>query len=111
MEMDAEREAGKTPSPEQLHELQQLIWGYHVSQALYVVAKLGIPDLLKDGPKETEELAQATQTHASSLFRVLRFLAGIGVFEEVVPRRFALTALGAGLRTDVAGSRHPQAVF
>jgi hypothetical protein len=78
--------------------------GYRGSQALYVVAKLGIADLLADGPRPTEELAMATQTHAPTLFRVLRFLAGIGVFDEVDLGRFALTALGAGLRRDVAGS-------
>jgi hypothetical protein len=35
----------------------QMIQGLWVSRAFYVAAKLGIPDLLKDGPKSSEELA------------------------------------------------------
>jgi hypothetical protein len=54
--------------------LQQLIQGYQVTQCIYVAAKLGIADLLKDGPRNSEELAQATGTHAPSLYRVLRLL-------------------------------------
>ena len=75
-----------------------------MSQAIYVVATLGIADLLKDGPRGNDELARATETHAATLYRVLRFLAGVGLFREVGPRRFALTTLGAGLRSDLPGS-------
>jgi hypothetical protein len=91
-------------SPEQQQALYELVMGYRVSQALGVVAKLGIANLLAAGPQGTAELAQATKTHAPTLFRLLRFLAGVGVFDEVAPHRFALTPLGAGLRTDIAGS-------
>ena len=37
--------------------LQQLIQGFLVPQCIYVAAKLGIADLLKDGPMSSEELA------------------------------------------------------
>jgi hypothetical protein len=104
MDGNAPHPAPLTPSPEDLQHLYQLVVGYRASQALYVVAKLGIADLLADGPRPTEELAQATQTHAPTLFRVLRFLAGLGIFAEGDRRRFALTPLGAGLSRDVAGS-------
>src|SRR5439155_17830625 len=73
-----------------------------------VVAKLGVPDLLRDGPKTSVELAVSTKTHAPSLFRILRFLAGVGLFDEVAPESLALTPLGTGLRTDVAGSARAQ---
>jgi hypothetical protein len=82
----------------------QMIQGFWVSRALYVAAKLGIPDLLKDGPKSSAELAQATGTHAPSLYRVLRALDSVGVFAEDDQQRFALTPLGATLRTDIPGS-------
>jgi hypothetical protein len=39
-----------------------------------------------------------------ALFRVLRLPAGVGLFDEVAPRCFALTDLGAGLRSDVPSS-------
>ena len=56
----------------------QIISGFWISRAVYVIAKLGIPDLLKSGPKTAEELASATDTHAPSLFRILRALVRVG---------------------------------
>jgi hypothetical protein len=81
-----------------------MIKGFWVSRALYVAAKLGIPDLLRDEPKSSDDLARATGTHAPSLYRVLRALDSVGVFAEDDRGRFALTPLGATLRTDVSGS-------
>jgi hypothetical protein len=78
--------------------------GYQVSQAIHVVATLGIADLLKDGPKSADELAEATGTHASALYRILRALASVGVFAEQSDGRFGLTPLAEHLRTDVPGS-------
>src|SRR5437879_832331 len=103
MQRDTAHLAPVTPLPQQIGELHELLGGYRVSQALYVVAQLGVTDLLVDGPKNADELAGATETHAPALCRVLRFLAGFGLFDEISPRRFALTALGAGLRTDALG--------
>ncbi len=34
------------------------------SRALFVAAKLGIADLLKEGPRDADELAAACQAHA-----------------------------------------------
>jgi hypothetical protein len=62
---------------------------YRLSQAVYVATRLGIPDLLADGPRETDELARLTASHAPSLHRVLLALAAAGVLEKVGPRRFA----------------------
>lgn len=84
--------------------LQQLIQSFQVSQCIYVVAKLRIADLLKDGPRSSEELAKATGTHAPSLYRVLRLLTAVDLFTEVQAHSFALTPLGVYLQTDVPGS-------
>ncbi|HEV2132191.1 MAG TPA: methyltransferase [Longimicrobiaceae bacterium] len=75
-----------------------------VSRALYVVAELGVADHLADGPRSADELAQATGAHAPSLYRVLRSLASLGVFTEDAEHRFALTPLGAALRSDAPGA-------
>ncbi len=93
-------------APKQLGQLFGLITGYHVSQALRAVVTLGIPDRLAHGPRTSDDLARETETHAGALYRVLRFLTGAGLFEEVAPRTFGLTALGAGLRSDVPGTLH-----
>ena len=70
---------------EQFQELFRLIRGYRVSQALYVVARLGIADLLADGAQDSDELARATGTHPGALYRLLRFLAAAGLFREAAP--------------------------
>jgi O-methyltransferase domain/Dimerisation domain len=92
------------PSPQDLGEIFKLIGGYRISQAIYVVAETGIPDLLAAGPKSCDELAKETRTHAPTLYRLLRFLAGAGLFNEIGPQQFELTGLGAALRSDVPGS-------
>ena len=82
----------------------QMISGFWISRAIYLAAKLGVADHLRDGPKTFEELAAATGTHAPSLYRVLRALASVGVFHEDGKRVFALTPLAETLRTDAPGS-------
>src|SRR5439155_1673592 len=84
--------------------LYQMAIGHYLSRALHLAAKLSVADLLKDGARRAEELAEATDTHAPSLRRVLRFLASVGVFEEREDGRFALTALAECLRADLPGS-------
>jgi O-methyltransferase domain/Dimerisation domain len=84
--------------------LQQLIQGFQVTQCMYVAAKLSIADLLKDGPRTSEELAQVTGTHAPSLYRVLRLLTTVGLLTEPEAHSFALTPLGAYLQTGVPSS-------
>ena len=76
---------------------------FQVSQAIHVAAALGIADLLEDGPKSADELAEATGTHAPSLYRLLRALASVGIFVET-DGRFASTPLAECLRTDTPGS-------
>jgi SAM-dependent methyltransferase len=84
--------------------LLRLITGYWVSRAIYVMAKLGIADLLRNGPQGSDMLAQATGTDARALYRVLRTLASVGVLIEDEAARFALTPIGACLQTDVPDS-------
>jgi ubiquinone/menaquinone biosynthesis C-methylase UbiE len=84
--------------------LYQMATGHYISRSLYVAAKLGIADLLKDGPRHYGDLAEVTETHAPSLNRVMRLLASVGVFEEKGNGNFALTTLGEALRTGVPGS-------
>jgi PPOX class F420-dependent enzyme/OxyR family protein len=99
-------------------DLYQMIIGGRVAQAVYVAAKLRIADALADGPKTAAELANVSDTHAPSLYRLLRALASLGVFaEEVVgvsqtpasrsrtpDGSFRLTPLADLLRSDMAGS-------
>ena len=65
---------------------------------------LGIADLITNPPKIGEDLAAATSTHALSLYRLLRALASIEVFDKIGKRRFTLTPLAACLRSDAPDS-------
>lgn len=90
-------------------EMLRLLSGYWSSQCLYVMAELRIPDLLAHGAKTADVLAEETQCHAGSLFRLLRALACTGILREVPPNRFALTPLSETLRSDRRDSLGPVA--
>ena len=60
--------------------LRQLANGFMISQAICVAAKLGIADLLADGPRSCADLAEAAGAHVLGLRRLLRVLASVGVF-------------------------------
>lgn len=94
----------KVETPPPGHALYRMSMGYFVPRALAFAAQLGIADLLKDGPRSAVDLATATQTHAPSLARVIRFLTSVGVFAELSDGTFTLTPLGETLRADVPDS-------
>jgi hypothetical protein len=83
---------------------------YQISQAIHVAATLGVADLLTDGPRSIEELASATNSHAMSLYRLLRTLASVGIFVEA-DGRFGLTPIAEYLRSDVPGSARAWAIM
>src|SRR4030095_9881653 len=82
----------------------RIISGFWISRAVFVLAKLGIPDLLQGSSKTAEELAAATDTHAPSLFRVLRTLVSVGLLTIDGENRFQLTPVSETLITDSPGS-------
>lgn len=92
-------------------QLDRMITGYWISQAIYAAAKFGVADLLKDGPQPIDALAVATSTNPGALYRLLRALASVGVFAETDSRTFALTPLAEPLRSDVEGSKRALALM
>ncbi|GEO08280.1 methyltransferase [Segetibacter aerophilus] len=85
-------------------QLMGMLFGFAASRAIGVTAELKIADLLKDGAKTSEELAQETGVHARSLYRVLRACASVGVYAEDNEKKFSLTPLAEPLRSDAPGS-------
>ena len=81
----------KMPSPED--QMMQWITSKWITKPIYVVSELGVADLMCDGPKSVEALAEETNTHAPTLFRILRALSSVGVFVETEDRVFGLTPL------------------
>jgi hypothetical protein len=51
--------------------LLEIIYGYKRTQALFVVAKLGIADILSNGPKTADELAKATSVNCRSIYHLI----------------------------------------
>lgn len=91
--------------------MTQLIWGAMPVQALSVIAELAIADRIAAAPKTAEELATETKVHATTLRRVLRALATLGIFAEDDSGRFANTTLSETLRRDHAASVRPLAMM
>src|SRR4051812_33544755 len=70
------------PQPSPTEQMIGVLAGFWVARCVYVAAKLGVADLLASGPKTVEQLAMETGSHAPSLYRLLRGLAGHGIFRE-----------------------------
>ena len=102
-------EAAPAPNPAEL--ILRLSTGYMISASIQVAAKLGIADLLANGPQPVQELASAAGVHEDRLYRVLRVLASVDVFEETAPRTFALTPAAETLRSDVPNSLRRMALW
>jgi hypothetical protein len=85
----------------QLIEMAAALWK---ARAVYAAARLALADLIADGQRTAQELARTTGMHAPSLNRLLRALGSCGVLTEAEPGCFALTALGAALRTGAPGA-------
>lgn len=77
-----------------LYNAVELAMAYKMSQALRVAVELGIPDFLSLGPKPIDQLAILADADTSALYRILRALAGVGLFSECEPKVFALTQSG-----------------
>lgn len=77
-----------------------MLLGNQLQQAIYVAAKLGLADLLKDGPRQSQDLARDCGAHPDSLYRLLRALAGFGIFTELEHSCFALTPLASFLQSE-----------
>ncbi len=97
------------PPPDAL--LSQMLFGGLMQQSISMAAKFGIADLLGEKPRTVEELAAETETHAPSLYRVLRLLASVGIFSETTDKKFELTPLAGLLRQDAPNSMREVAIM
>lgn len=84
--------------------LGKMIAAAGLSRVICTIAELGVADHIDGASEPVSSLASATGAHERSLYRILRFAASYGVFEELPGHRFAHTALSRKLRTDAPGS-------
>ncbi|MCL2393614.1 MAG: hypothetical protein FWC87_02910 [Acidimicrobiaceae bacterium] len=92
-------------------QMLQMLHAFLTVQGVHVAAVLGIADLLADGPRTVDDLAEATGAHGPSLQRLLRMLTGPGVIREETDGRFAITPLGATLQSGRPDSVRDWALF
>jgi O-methyltransferase domain len=86
-------------------QLTRILISPALARAVSTIAELGIADLVQAGqPQPVEHLARASKTHEPSLYRILRFMASYGLFQESENRHFDHTPLSAALRSDAPGS-------
>lgn len=99
----------RRPSPHDA--LLRMIQGAMGTALVGLMARLGIPDALRDGPRASGEVASALGLHAGALHRLMRGLVMYDLLFEDDAGRFGLTAIGALLRTDVPDSMHDAACW
>jgi hypothetical protein len=92
--------------PKRAHDaMLERIAAFWQSQLVFVAAKLGIADVLVEGPLTVDEIAARVGAHPPYLGRVLRALASVGIFASDPHGRFHLTRLAQTLRSD-----HPESL-
>lgn len=99
--------AARLPPP--IDRLNQLLLGQFISRSIYLAADLRLADHLGDGAVSVGELAARTASNPDALYRMMRALAAVGVFEERAGRVFANSELSACLRRDMPGTLGPMA--
>ena len=92
-------------------ELAGRIMGFMLSQAVYVAAELRVADLIGGHPWTAAELAAAAGADEEALYRLLRLLAGYGIFVEGEGRTFANSEQSELLREGPGSFREFALVF
>lgn len=70
--------------------IKELLLSYYNTQCLLTVAELNIADHLEKNSKSITELAILTHTYEDKLYRVMRFMAEQGVFDELPNKIFSI---------------------
>ena len=83
-----------------VHQLLPMMLGVAQTQLLRVAVELGIADRLKGEPKSLEQLADATDTQAAMLLRIMRALIDLGIFAETETGKLICTPLGELLQAE-----------
>jgi len=103
--------------------LLRIVYGYKKVLAFFVVAKLGIADILSNDPTTADEFAKSSNVSSLSSYHVMRLLVKMGIFSaeknakknDELPlnpmRKFLLTGTSDSLRGEfwqmlLTGLRH-----
>jgi len=84
------------PAPVALLELAA---GFMATHAVYAVARLGVADVLSDGPRTASDVAAEIGADPDATYRLLRAGAMFGLVTENSDGQFGLTPMGRTLRS------------
>ena len=101
----------ETPGPADRAALMQILSSPWVAQSCYALAKIGIPDLMAEGPRTAADLAAESGVNPRALERMLRALASIGLLRETSLGAFGLTPLTRLLTTATVRSGRPATIM
>jgi hypothetical protein len=101
----------KDIQPPEIAILDMIAKGQLITRSISVVTNLKIADYLVDGPKSIDQLAEKTNSHPDSLYRILRMLSSVGIFAEVKEeaanngsKQFKLTPMASLLQSNEKNS-------
>ena len=100
-----------SPEAAASQQIMQLSTGYVASTCLYVAVKLRLPDLLDAAPRSSADLARELHVNEDALYRVMRTLTSLGVFEDKGSRTFANNLASSMLRSATPGSMYDMALW
>jgi hypothetical protein len=92
-------------------EMNELIFGAWMAQAITAVADLGVADALAGGPLPIDELATRVGANPDALRRLLRVLISRGIFAQRNDGRYELTPMADVLRSEAPVSMAAMARF
>lgn len=87
-------------------KMVRMLGGFRIARLISLACQLRIADHLGARPLSVQSLAQQTGSNPQALFRVLRALAGVGIFAENERGEIALTPRATCLRSDINGSAY-----
>ncbi|MFC8538818.1 methyltransferase [Streptomyces sp. NPDC057249] len=100
-----------TGTPSAPLRMREMLYGALLSRALCTAAVMGVPDALAEGPRGVADLAAELDAVPDALGQLLRTLTAFEVFERLPDGTYALTPLGAALRTDAHATAYPTALL
>lgn len=92
-------------------ELMEVIGGFQISQATYVLAKLDVFTALADGPLSINEVAEEVGADGDILRRLIRTMAPIGLFRRLENDVVDLTSKGRLLSRTHPASLRAMTIF
>lgn len=82
-----------------IKRINELYWGFTISRAIHVAAKLGIADYVGESEVHIRDIAEKISVNEDRLYRLMRLLASYEIFQETSKYIFIATSLSNAIST------------